>query len=595
MHKFNFPILSIINSKLIVFTDGFGDFVEKLPMYLKYLIVSFLVICFLLPGIKSIPPLDRDEARFSQASKQMLEDQNFVVIKFQDELRAKKPIGIYWVQSLSAYIFGKESITSYRIPNVIAFITLTLVFSAFVYNIAYRYFDVAFSSAINYSLLTSILLSIIFGFAIEIKQAKTDSILLMLCTIQQLIFWKIYNYGKESWNIYKHNDHAWLVRLFWFILALGILIKGPISPLLFFLTFISVVLLDRFVEKEWNLSWVRLFLWHQGLLIIFVITIPWVYLAWKATDGSLILNAIKGDFINKIKSGQENHWGPFGTYILLLFLTLWPIVLFVPYAARALFDWKHHRFIRFLISWILPFWFILELTPTKLPHYILPIYPGILLLVYLGMSSPPSGKDIYNKLSIVFRIFVFIFSIILGLAIIYFTFIFSSNIFNIFYAILFSVLILASITAGNTYFFNLSRQKLAPLYLMAILAGLSNIVFFSMIFPNLDRIHVTSKIESFIESFDIKPDTIVATGYHEPSLVFALGRDTLLLRPEETAIVLIEGDNTIAIVEEKAMQEVKKIMESFNREFLNLKSFSGYNLAKGEKVKINVIKPILNK
>ena len=86
-----------------------------------------------------------------------------------------------------------------------------------------------------------------------------------------------------------------------------------------------------------------------------------------------------------------------------------------------------------------------------------------------------------------------------------------------------------------------------------------------------------------------------ATGYHEPSLVFALGRDTLLLRPEETAIVLIEGDNTIAIVEEKAMQEVKKIMESFNREFLNLKSFSGYNLAKGEKVKINVIKPILNK
>ena len=269
--------------------------------------------------------------------------------------------------------------------------------------------------------------------------------------------------------------------------------------------------------------------------------------------------------------------------------------MFVPYAARALFDWKHHRFIRFLISWILPFWFILELTPTKLPHYILPIYPGILLLVYLGMSSPPSGRDIYNKLSIVFRIFVFIFSIILSLAIIYFTFIFSSNIFNIFYAILFSVLILASITAGNTYFFNLSRQKLAPLYLMAILAGLSNIVFFSMIFPNLDRIHVTSKIESFIESFDIKPDTIVATGYHEPSLVFALGRDTLLLRPEETAIVLIEGDNTIAIVEEKAMQEVKKIMESFNREFLNLKSFSGYNLAKGEKVKINVIKPILNK
>ena len=52
MHKFNFPILSIINSKLIVFTDGFGDFVEKLPMYLKYLIVSF-TSDWLFPTIES--------------------------------------------------------------------------------------------------------------------------------------------------------------------------------------------------------------------------------------------------------------------------------------------------------------------------------------------------------------------------------------------------------------------------------------------------------------------------------------------------------------------------------------------------------------
>ena len=97
----------------------------------------------------------------------------------------------------------------------------------------------------------------------------------------------------------------------------------------------SVVLLDRFVEK--NEPFLGAFiLMASGTLIIFVITIPRVYLAWKATDGSLILNAIKGDFINKIKSGQENHWGPFGSYILLLFLTLWPIVLVIPYAARAL-------------------------------------------------------------------------------------------------------------------------------------------------------------------------------------------------------------------------------------------------------------------
>ena len=205
---------------------------------------------------------------------------------------------------------------------------------------------------------------------------------------------------------------------------------------------------------------------------------------------------LKVTLLTKSRVGKKIIGGLLYLYIAFIF-NIMANCFVCSICHQSPFDWKHHRFIRFLISWILPFWFILELTPTKLPHYILPIYPGILLLVYLGMSSPPSGRDIYNKLSIVFRIIVFIFSIILGLAIIYVTFIFL-QIFLIFFMLLFSVLILASITAGNTYFFNLSRQKLAPLYLMAILAGLSNIVF-SMIFPNLDRIHVTSKIESFIK------------------------------------------------------------------------------------------------
>ena len=142
------------------------------------------------------------------------------------------------------------------------------------------------------------------------------------------------------------------------------------------------------------------------------------------------------------------------------------------------FDWKHHRFIRDSDILDITILVYFRINTNKITTLYITDLPRILLLVYLGMSSPPSGRDIYNKLSIVFRIIVFIFSIILGLAIIYFTFIFSSNIFNIFYAILFSVLILGFNNCWQYLFFNLSRQKLAPLYLMAILAGLSNIVFF---------------------------------------------------------------------------------------------------------------------
>ncbi|MGO4816513.1 ArnT family glycosyltransferase, partial [Cupriavidus sp. 2MCAB6] len=58
-----------------------------------------LSLAAFLPGFTSLQPLDRDEPRFAQASKQMLETGDFVDIRFQQEARHKKPVGIYWLQS----------------------------------------------------------------------------------------------------------------------------------------------------------------------------------------------------------------------------------------------------------------------------------------------------------------------------------------------------------------------------------------------------------------------------------------------------------------------------------------------------------------
>ena len=582
--------LSTINKKISPIFDFIGDKFQNLYLLVKFGIVGILTLIFILPGLSSIPPLDRDEARFSQASKQMLEDKNYVVIKFQEELRSKKPIGIYWLQIASASIFGKDNIISYRAPNIFSTIILIIVFSTFIYSISFRYFNLNISSSLTFSFFSSLVMATLLGLSIEIKQAKTDTVLLTLCTVQQLIFWKIYSYGKESWNKYKHHEYVWLTRLFWLIIALGILVKGPISPLLFTMTLLSICILDRFVEKEWNLSWLNLFLWFQGLLIVSIITLPWIYLAWQATDGHLILDAINKDFLIKLRSGQENHWGPFGSHLFLLLLTFWPMVLLLPFAARACLDWKHERLIRFLISWIIPFWIILELTPTKLPHYILPVFPGLILLILIGISSPPSGNIKFSKINKFFRAVVVIFTLLLALSLVYVSLNFSSKILIFILSIVLSFIMITSIIFGNIFFLNESKYKLSPLFGMLILAGICNIFVFSYIFPNLDKIHITPKIKNYIDSLEFRPDTIVATGYHEPSLVFSLGRDTLLLSPEEAALVLVEGDNTLAIVEERTHNEVKKILNKFENKIVYLTSLDGFNLAKGQKIKIHIMK-----
>ena len=63
------------------------------------LILICLTLAMVLPGLTRLPVIDRDEARYVQASVQMAESGDFLNIRFQDEARNKKPAGAYWVQT----------------------------------------------------------------------------------------------------------------------------------------------------------------------------------------------------------------------------------------------------------------------------------------------------------------------------------------------------------------------------------------------------------------------------------------------------------------------------------------------------------------
>ena len=75
-----------------------------------------------LPGLIAMPVLDRDEARFAQASAQMVETGDLVSISFQEEPRDKKPVGIHWLQSLSVRTLSsveRRHIWVYRLPSLL--------------------------------------------------------------------------------------------------------------------------------------------------------------------------------------------------------------------------------------------------------------------------------------------------------------------------------------------------------------------------------------------------------------------------------------------------------------------------------------------
>src|SRR5437660_6024345 len=97
-----------------------------------YALLTAVCLFLYLPGIASIPPLDRDEARFAQATRQMLETGDFLRIRFQDEERNRKPAGIYWLQAAAVTAFSTPEATAiwpYRVPSLLG--ALAAVMSTF--------------------------------------------------------------------------------------------------------------------------------------------------------------------------------------------------------------------------------------------------------------------------------------------------------------------------------------------------------------------------------------------------------------------------------------------------------------------------------
>ena len=89
-------------------------------------------------NINTVPVLDRDEARYAQATKQMIETGNYSSIKFQEQLRSKKPTGIYWLQSVSVNIFSADNrdkslnkIWKYRFVSSLFSLHALIMFCAF--------------------------------------------------------------------------------------------------------------------------------------------------------------------------------------------------------------------------------------------------------------------------------------------------------------------------------------------------------------------------------------------------------------------------------------------------------------------------------
>ena len=531
-------------------------------------LLCLLCLSLYLPGIVSLPPTDRDEARYIQASKQMLETGDYVHIRFQESPREKKPVGIYWLQSISAKLFGGPAapIVAYRIPSVIAAILAVLL----LYGIGVTLWgaQAGWWSAV---MLASSLVVVA-----EAHLAKTDAVLL-LCAVSCLRGLTVLYTTGAIRPSYRY--------LFWVGLGFGALVKGPVLPGLVGVTAATMVL----VRRSWQ--FLKPLKPISGALLASSIVLPWVIALWWTGSLQFIERSISGDILPKVVGAHESHGGPPGFYLLTGTVAFWPWSFLAIPALWWAWQERSRREVQALLCWLLPSWVIIELVPTKLPHYSLPLFPALALLCsgciheYDTGQWPLSHPRLYRLIRRGWGGIVGVLWVVLLGASIYWG---SWVVAGTAALIAAGVAVVVLDVAGPSNQGSGEKPQILSLRLLAV-GWMTAVAFFGAIFPNLEAMWVSRQLVAAIlpHRADFAQPVFLA-GYSEPSAVVLLGTGTRIGTGHEAAEQLQAHTIQIAAVEDREAVAFRKFLGPAEAQLKEYGTVRGFNYSKGKRVTLKL-------
>ena len=530
------------------------------------LFAALVALCAGLPGVLALPPLDRDESRFVQATTQMFEQGDFINISFQDQPRHKKPVGIHWLQAVSVSLVSdpaEREIWAYRLPSLLG---AMLAAAACAWG-ASVFFGSGLGFASGAILGASVLLST------EASIAKTDAVLCGLVTLMMAALGRLYAAGRDApVERPSRRENRISIILFWAGFSLSVLIKGPIGPLVAALALLTLWGWDR------NLRWTRGIGWWWGLVAVLAVVGPWALAITIVTDGAFWATSLGGDLAPKLQGGHETHGGPPGYHTLAAPLMLFPATLLLP--AALLLAWRRRREpgVRFAVAWVLPAWILFELTPTKLVHYPLPLYGG---LAWLFAAALPAAKGPW------LRGLGAVLSVAAGAVFAALSFYAVSehgDAGDPAWAAAAGGLALAAGLAGAVAL--LHRSTRTAFAVAGVLGIAAHGLIIGGLAPRLEPLWLSLRTARALDDAGLNPRAggapgpVAVAGYAEPSLVYALGTGTDLGDADAAAQAIAEGRP--AVVEQRelaAFQAAAKRLEVTPRAVATI---LGVNYSRGD-------------
>ncbi|WP_411903627.1 ArnT family glycosyltransferase [Methylorubrum thiocyanatum] len=512
------------------------------------LLLLLIGLASFLPGLASLQPMDRDEPRFAQASKQMLETGDLVDIRFQAEARHKKPVGIYWAQA-AAVAAGealgvpraRTQIGLYRIPSLVGALAAILL----TYWAALALLDR------RRALLAAALFSACIMLSAEARLAKTDA-LLTACSVAAFGALARAWLGRARLERRRGPASLGTALVFWLGLALGILVKGPMVPLFAGLTALVLCL------REGSARWLLDLRPRLGLALTLAVVAPWfLAIAWKS-GGAFFGEAVGRDMLGKVGTGAEKHWGPPGAYALAFFATFWPGAAFAALAIPFAWRQRGEEAVALLLAWIVPMWLIFEAVPTKLPHYVLPLMPAVAILTVLALTRGALDPRRPGARWVAGLVVLIPVGLTLGL---------SLAAWRLDHALPLAALPLLlaacglAILAWAAFAQGAGQRAGEGAREGALALGIAGSVVlsgavFGLTQPVLQSLKVSPRLAAIRDALPCAAPHVASLGLREPSLVFTVGTDLAMLNSgAEAAAFLREGGCRLVLVEDRFAAE----------------------------------------
>ena len=551
--------------------SGLLDYAAENNRRAIWILLAFALIAF-LPGYSKVPPIDRDEARFAQATKQMVASGEYVDIRFQNDVRYQKPVGIYWLQAAALQIASAVStrdmqtrIYVYRVPSLIG--AVGAVIATFWIALAFTSRRVAMLAAVM--MASSILLGL------EARLAKTDAMLLLTTLLCIGVLARAYLSPPGEWEA----DRLRLPVTFWIALAVGVLLKGPLILLFVGMPIVTLAIIDR------SAGWVMRLRPLIGFPIFLLLVLPWFIAIIGRSGGTFLSDSVGRDLLSKVVSGQESHGAPPGYYIVLFFLTFWPASILAGLAVQWVWREKWETPIKFLLAWLVPTWIMFEMVITKLPHYVLPLYPAVAILLACAIEKDALSRQKWMEYGTFWwfavPVLFFVGSLVLLLQ-------YEGNLGWPAWPFLGAAMVFG-FRAWWLYFVDGPERSMLRASVTSVLLAIA--VYWSVL-PSLAVVFPSVHIANSVRIAECPDPKVASVGYQEPSLIFLAGTDTLLTSPGGAADFLRGGACRFAVIESSFDRSFARRAETIGLRYTKVSQFRGYNLGGGERITLTIYRSL---